>query len=96
MWRGFWLAEGIFSHMRFDFSHGVSSLRSGLRGRGAIKRRGLNGPVGGYGRLRCGITGSYEAAGDERELGPVRTKRDCASAFMRRPPRSIFAKQKFA
>jgi len=40
-------------------AHGVSSrtlrARSGLRGRGAIKRRGLNGPVGGYDRLRCGF-----------------------------------------
>jgi len=28
MWRGFWLAEDIFSHMRFDFSHGYSSAKA--------------------------------------------------------------------
>ena len=35
-------------------AHAVA-LRAALRGGGAIARRGLNGPVGGYNRLRCGF-----------------------------------------
>jgi len=38
----------------FYLAHAVA-LRAALRGGGAIKRRGLNGPVSGYGRFRCGF-----------------------------------------
>jgi len=64
-----------------------------LRGGGAIARRGLNGPVGGYGRLRCGFSVNYEFAMASQLLmkpqrtSKARTKRDCASAGQAAPRR---------
>ena len=53
-------------------AHGVSSLRSGLRGRGAIARRGLNGPVGGYDRFRLRILRSHCALPSSSSSGLTR------------------------